>query len=417
MTPAGSAAQGAGSPPASTPSEQLEQGFRWLRFGPDLEAAWRTEQFRDGLRYLRVSLALLTALILAINQIDRAVLPAISVVAPRMAGIGVMPPLLLLGLALTFSRHAAVWYPRVMAVAMAAALVMIAWVVLSALGQGESRVFVRLIIATIAIYFVLGLPFRAAFAANAAGAAFFVVAALAGGMPAVEMQHYVSMLLMSSVICAVGAYALEHASRTAWLEGRLLAEHALHDGLTGICNRRRFDDHLQRAWQQGTRDRRPVSLLFADIDFFKKYNDRYGHQAGDEALKAVAGVLARHARRPFDMAARFGGEEFAVLLYDANREHALRVADEILREVRGLGIVHQDSVSGGVLTISIGIACVQPEKGRSAAGLLQAADQALYAAKDGGRDQARAAGPEYEQMKTGYFHRRMFEGGGAGGGQ
>jgi diguanylate cyclase (GGDEF)-like protein len=116
------------------------------------------------------------------------------------------------------------------------------------------------------------------------------------------------------------------------------------------------------------------------------------------------------------MAARFGGEEFAVLLYDANREHALRVADEILGDVRALGIVHEDSVSGGVLTISIGIACVQPEGGRSAAGLLQAADQALYAAKDGGRDQARATGSEYEHMKTGYFHRRQL-GGGSGDGQ
>ncbi|HXV39621.1 MAG TPA: hypothetical protein VD701_01505, partial [Steroidobacteraceae bacterium] len=178
MTPGRAAGHDAGSPPASTPSEQLALGFRWLRFGPDLEPAFRTEQFRDGLRYLRVSLLLLTALILAINQIDRAVQPAIGAIAPRVAAIGVMPPLLLLGLVLTFARNAATWYPRVMTVAMAAALVAIAWVALSALGQGESRVFVRLIIATIAIYFVLGLPFRSAFAANLAGAAFFVAAAV-----------------------------------------------------------------------------------------------------------------------------------------------------------------------------------------------------------------------------------------------
>lgn len=417
MPAGGAAGHDAGAAPASTPSEQLQLGFRWLRFGPDLEAAYRTGQFRDGLKYLRASLLLLAAFILLVNQIDRAVQPAISAAAPRLAPIGIMPPLLLAGFALTFARNAAAWYQRVMTVAMAAALVAIAWVALAALGQDEGRVFVRLIIAVIAIYFVLGLPFRAAFAANLAGTAFFIAAAVSTELPALQLRHYVSMLMMSSVICAVGAYALEHASRTAWLEGRLLAEHALHDGLTGIWNRRRFDDHLQRVWQQGTRDRRPVSLLFADIDFFKKYNDRYGHQAGDEALKAVAAMLARHARRPFDMAARFGGEEFAVLLYDANREHALRVADEILGEIRGLGIVHEDAVSGGVLTISIGIACVQPEKGRSAAGLLQAADQALYAAKDGGRDQARATGAEYEQMKTGYFHRRLSEGDAAGDGQ
>ena len=87
----------------------------------------------------------------------------------------------------------------------------------------------------------------------------------------------------------MGAYNLEHARRTAWLEGRLLEETALQDGLTGIHNRRRLDGHLQRVWQQCVREHKPVALLFADIDHFKAYNDRYGHQAGDEALKAVAG--------------------------------------------------------------------------------------------------------------------------------
>jgi len=415
MPPGRSAANDASTAPASTPSEQLEAGFRWLRFAPDLEAAYRTEQFRDGARYLRVNLALLAIFILVINQVDQAVLPTTTAIAPNLARIGVLPPLLALGLALTFARKASVWYPRVMMVTMTLALVAIAWMAVAAWALGDNRIFVRTVIAASALWFVLGLGFRAAGAINLTGLVFYAAAAVARDMPATELAHYASMLVLTNLVSAAGAWNLEHARRTAWLEARMLAEHALHDGLTGICNRRRFDDHLQRAWQQGTRDRRAVSLLFADIDFFKKYNDRYGHQAGDEALKAVAGVLARHARRPFDMAARFGGEEFAVLLYDTNREHALRVAEEILHDVRELGIVHEDSVSGGVLTISIGIACVQPEQGRSAAGLLQAADQALYAAKDGGRDQARATGSEYEQMKTGYFHRRMFRGGGGDG--
>lgn len=417
MPPGRDAGHDSGMAPESTPAEQLEQGFRWLRFGPDLEAAYRSEQFQDGLKHLRVTLLLLAAFVLAVNQADRAVQPVIGQLAPRLAGIGVFPPLLLLAFGLTFLRGAATWFPRVMAAVMTLALAAIAWVAIGAWQLGDGRVFVRLVIAVGAVWFVLALPFRAAAAANVAGLAFFAAVALVRELPAVELVHFVSMLVLANVISAAAAYNLEHARRTAWLEARMLAEHALHDGLTGLCNRRRFDDHLQRAWQQGTRDRRAIALLFADLDFFKKYNDRYGHQAGDEALKAVAGVLARHARRPFDMAARFGGEEFAVLLYDASREHAAQVAENILREVRGLGIVHEDSVAGGVLTISIGIACVQPEQGRSAAGLLQLADQALYAAKDGGRDQARDAGPEYQQMKTGYFHRRMFEGGARADGQ
>ncbi len=232
-------------------------------------------------------------------------------------------------------------------------------------------------------------------------------------MPGAILAQFMAMLVMTSVICVAGAYNLEHARRTAWLEGRLLAETVMQDGLTGIHNRRRLDDHLQRVWQQCVREHKPIALLFADIDHFKAYNDRYGHQAGDEALKAVAAVLARHARRPLDIAARFGGEEFAVVLYDTTREHAVRIGGEILEEVRGLGITHDASSAAAVLTISLGIACVVPVARRSSAGLLQLADQALYAAKEGGRNQLRTLEAEYEHMKTGYF-RRHLPGGGAG---
>lgn len=411
MPPRLAAASGAGESPASLASEQLASGFRWLRFEPALESAYRTEQFREGVGYLRLSLGIIAAALLILYQLDHGVMPEISGRLPFFMRFGIMVPTVLIALGLTFSTPAEIWYPRVLSVLAPIALVAIASLGLWAWSQGESRLFVRLILGITAVYFVLGLPFRIAFTANIVAVGAYVGIALALAMPGPQLVHYACVLAICSLICVMGAYSLEHARRTAWLEGHMLAEHALHDGLTGICNRRRFDDHLQRVWQQGTRDQRPVSLLFADLDFFKKYNDRYGHQAGDEALKAVAGVLARHARRPLDMAARFGGEEFAVLLYDANREHALRTADEILREVRELGIVHQESVAGGVLTISIGIACVQPENNRSAAGLLQAADQALYAAKDGGRNQARAVGSEYEHMKTGYFHRRMMQDG------
>lgn len=417
MPPRLAAASGAGESPASLASEQLAGGFRWLRFEPALESAYRTEQFREGLGYLRLSLGIIAAALLILFQIDHAVMPEISGRMPLFMRFGITVPTILVALGLTFATRAENWYPRLLSVLAPIALVAIAWLVLWAGSQGESRLFVRLIVAITAVYFVLGLPFRIAFTANVVAVSAYVGIAFALAMPGPQLVHYTCVLAISSLICAMGAYSLEYARRTAWLEGHMLAEHALHDGLTGICNRRRFDDHLQRVWQQGTRDHRPVSLLFADLDFFKKYNDRYGHQAGDEALKAVAGVLAGHARRPLDMAARFGGEEFALLLYDANREHALRIADEILCEVRALGIVHEDSVAGGVLTISIGIACVQPENNRSAAGLLQAADQALYAAKDGGRDQARAVGSEYEHMRTGYFHRQVLKGDAAADGQ
>jgi diguanylate cyclase (GGDEF)-like protein len=396
---------------ATSLTQQLQRGFPWMRFEPALEAAWRVDQFQDGVRFLRISIAILAGILLALFQIDHGVMPEIAGRLPVMARFGVMVPMLLVAFALTFVRRAEVWYPRAVSVLAPMALVTIAWLGLWAWGLGEGRLFPRLILGMIAVYFVLGLSFRAAFVGNLITLAVYVGLATAIAMPAPQLVQYSCVLLVASTICAMGAYRLEQARRVAWLEGQLLAETALQDGLTGIHNRRRLDEHLQRVWQQCVREHKPIALLFGDIDHFKAYNDRYGHQAGDEALKAVAGVLARHARRPLDLAARFGGEEFAVVLYDTTREHALRIGEEILEEVRQLGIAHDASSAASVLTISLGIACVVPVARRSSAGLLQLADQALYAAKDGGRNQLRLLEGEYEHMKTGYFHRNVLGGG------
>ncbi|MBM4219027.1 MAG: GGDEF domain-containing protein [Gammaproteobacteria bacterium] len=386
-------------------TEQLQRGFHGLRFEGQLEAAWRRDQFRERLRYLRINLALLAAIGLAVIEVDRVVMPAIGGIVPDLARVGVMLPLLLAGFAVTFTRRADTWYPRYIAIAMTAALAAMSWVSIAAFTGGEPRVFPRVLLAMVAVYFVLGLPFRSAIAVNALGVAAFAAIAAVKGMPTTDLAHFLLALAITNVICVAGAWNLEHARRTAWLEGQRLAETAMQDGLTGIHNRRRFDDRLQRTWAQAVRERRPLALLLADIDHFKAFNDRYGHQAGDEALKAVAEVLSRFARRPLDLAARYGGEEFAVILFDAKRGDAERIAGEILEAVRRLGIVHQDSAAAPVLTISIGIACVQPAVRRSWSGLVQLADQALYAAKDGGRNRAVALEREYEHMQTGYFHR------------
>jgi diguanylate cyclase (GGDEF)-like protein len=391
----------------SSLTEQLRRGFNGLRFEGELELAWRRDQFQNRLRYLRINLALLAVIGVIVIQIDRVVMPVTGWIVPDGVRTGIVLLLLAAGFAMTFTRRADIWYPRYIAVASLAALLAISWVSVSAFAAGEPRVFSRLLIALVAAYFVVGLAFRAAIAVNALAIAAYVAIAAAHGIQAIDLAYYVLTLVIANVICVVGAWNLEHARRMAGLKGQQLAETALQDGLTGIHNRRRFDEQLQRAWAQGVRERRPIALLLADIDHFKAYNDRYGHQAGDEALKAVARVLSGFARRPLDLAARYGGEEFAIILFDAPRDQAERVAGEILEAVRRLAIAHADSaVAPPVLTISIGIACVLPDARRSWTGLVQFADQALYAAKDGGRNQAVALEQEYEHMQTGYFHRK-----------
>ncbi|HEU5468397.1 MAG TPA: GGDEF domain-containing protein [Steroidobacteraceae bacterium] len=389
----------------SSLTEQLRRGFHGLRFEGELESAYRRDQFRERLRYLRINLAILVVISLLVIQVDRVVIPVIGRIVPDFARTGIMLPLLLAGFAITFARRADAWYPRYIAVAMTLALAAMSWVSLTAFVQGEPRLFARLLLAIIAVYFVLGLTFRSAIAVNALALAAYAALATVKGIPITDLMHYLLTLGIANVICVAGAWNLEHARRTAWLEGQRLAETAMQDGLTGIPNRRRFDDHLQRAWAQGIRERKPLALLLADIDHFKAYNDRYGHQAGDEAMKAVAGALTHFARRPLDLAARYGGEEFAIVLFDAKRDQAERVGAEILETVRRLGIAHEGSSAAPLLTISVGIACVAPAGRRSWAGLVQLADQALYAAKDGGRNRLAVLEQEYEHMQTGYFHR------------
>lgn len=389
----------------SSLTEQLQRGFHGLRFEGELESAYRRDQFQERLRYLRINLALLAAISLIVIQVDRVVIPMMGHIVPDLARTGIMLPLLLAGFAMTFVRRADTWYPRYIAVAMTLALAAMSWVSISAWIAGEPRIFGRMMLAIIAVYFVLGLAFRSAIVVNALGFAAYVAIANAKGMPVIDLTHYLLTLGIANVICIAGAWNLEHARRTAWLEGQRLAETAMQDGLTGIHNRRRFDEHLQRAWAQSIRDRKPIALLLADIDHFKAYNDRYGHQAGDQAMKAVAGVLGRFSRRPLDLAARYGGEEFAVILSDTKRASAERIGAEILETVQQLAIPHQDSSAAPVLTISLGIACVVPAARRSWAGLVQLADQALYAAKDGGRNRLEVLEQEYEHMQTGYFHR------------
>lgn len=170
-----------------------------------------------------------------------------------------------------------------------------------------------------------------------------------------------------------------------------LAELAATDSLTGIANRRHFDRRLDEEWRRCSRDGRPLALLMLDIDGFKRFNDRYGHLAGDNCLRQVVSVIAAHARRPGDLAARVGGEEFALLLPGAPLEAALVIAEQIRREVEDLTIPHQDGIDGR-LTVSIGVAAMQPAHGHDAVALRHGADTALYAAKAAGRNRVADGG-------------------------
>ena len=158
------------------------------------------------------------------------------------------------------------------------------------------------------------------------------------------------------------------------------------DGLTNVANRRMLDQVVEREWASAYRNQQPLSLIFADIDFFKEYNDHYGHIAGDDCLRRVAGALNAAAARPRDLLARFGGEEFVLLLPETDADAAMAVAERCLGAVLDEMIPHQHSRIGEYLTVSLGVGTIVPQEQDSAAEFFEKVDGLLYQAKQQGRN-------------------------------
>jgi len=170
---------------------------------------------------------------------------------------------------------------------------------------------------------------------------------------------------------------------------RLLERLANMDALTELANRRRFDEAYALEWQRAQRNGEPLSLALLDIDCFKQYNDLYGHPAGDRVLRAVARTAAGFMRRPSDLAARYGGEELALLLPGTDAVHARHVVDGICQSIAGQGIPHAASAAAPMLTVSVGGATYAPGGKETETELLEAADNHLYQAKQAGRNRVR----------------------------
>jgi diguanylate cyclase (GGDEF)-like protein len=259
---------------------------------------------------------------------------------------------------------------------------------------------------SMALFFLGGQRFREALISNtlmivAHGATLAYL-----GNPMESVAYYVSVLTITTAVGAFAYSGVERQFRTSFLEHGLVSEMAARDGMTGLKNRGAFDDHFPRMWQQGLRDKRPLALLLIDVDHFKAYNDRYGHQAGDHTLRRVAQVVQGFARRPLDIAARYGGEEFVLALFDMTAEHVQEQAEELRQAILALQIVHEDSPTAPHVTASVGISVVRPKPGRSHEGMVQLADESLYSAKRGGRNCVKMVDSDYSLFTTGTFRRR-----------
>ncbi|MEO8160658.1 MAG: diguanylate cyclase [Arenimonas sp.] len=185
------------------------------------------------------------------------------------------------------------------------------------------------------------------------------------------------------------AYRALDASQQKLLEMNRALQRLSHvDGLTGLSNRRYLDEYLGIEWKRAARELNDFSVLMIDVDNFKKFNDSYGHMAGDEVLKQVGNAVRQALHRPADLAARFGGEEFVVVLPGTALAGAQVLAERICKRVESLGVAHEASGAGKVVTVSIGGAATMPVRGAQPTDLLVAADAALYQAKHEGKNRA-----------------------------
>jgi diguanylate cyclase (GGDEF)-like protein len=392
--------------PDSPQARQLRAGFPWLTFNPELETEFRRAHFDENLPHTRVNLCLAAVVTIAFSAMESIVLGPDLNRIPSMIHMLVIIPILLIGLASSFSAQRHRIFPPLAVIASALLGLGVAAIQIIATLGGMPILFPCLMLTIIFIYFMSGLFFYHSVVANVIVMFAYLAAGTALQLPGREFAYDALAMVAANLFGASVVYMHEKTSRMRFLEACLLRELVARDGLTGIQNRRMFDQHIQRVWQQAVREEERVAVLLADIDCFKDYNDRYGHQAGDECLRAVAVSLSQCARRPLDFVARYGGEEFAVVLYEASREYVAEVLTRIQRSIAELNIPHEASRVASRLTVSIGAAFILPSSSRTYEGLIQLADEALYCAKEQGRNRVVVMEAEYQNLRTGRFEKR-----------
>lgn len=394
-----------GTPPAADESpftQILQSGFRRLRFPPEQEQAFRERNAQER----RHRLELMAVLGLVINNVyalaSRRMFPDIEHTA-LLWQIGLSAVMLLMT---AFSRVTtlSVWQREAMySLGSSVLAVVSAWVLsqsqaLTTLSHAVSLVLIPMFASVGARQ-----PFR--FACVPSLVTFVALAVLLHPVGAQQELVFADTLLTvftNTVFTLILAYMLEHGARKAWLlsqierlQGEALraATQRLHglsmlDPLTGICNRRQFEEDFQRIWADSEPEHRPLAMLMIDVDFFKRYNDGHGHPAGDRCLKHIAQTVNQVARASHGLAARLGGEEFVVLLPGADLKQAASVGEAICAAVRVAGIPHGHTQVPGLdtLSVSVGAASLVARSGTDPRTLFALADQALYRAKNGGRN-------------------------------
>jgi diguanylate cyclase (GGDEF)-like protein len=278
-----------------------------------------------------------------------------------------------------------------------------------AAAQGHAEMLILLPLMILGPYFFLGLSWHAALVSALASLGAFFFGAEHFGL-ALPITLRVGILLILGVITgAIAARYLDRLARRNFLESHRMSTLAEHDALTGLKNRRVFDDRLHKLWRRAVESKDRLAILLIDIDYFKDFNDRHGHQAGDRALREVAQTLQDFALRPRDVLARYGGEEFAAIFPELDPREVELIAEGMRRAVNEASVDGRQADGTAPVTISIGVAIVEPTHERQPRGAVQLADQALYEAKLRGRNRVVLMDQSAHRMlETGVFAKAGF---------
>ena len=369
-------------------------GWLRLRFADAaLEADFRRYHLAEFLPRMRKSLPVALALFLAFAMLDALSLPPLvrdGVLGLRLGGIVPVLALTWVALYVRSLREWLQWLVSASALASGLGIVGIIWV---ARVHAFGLPYEGIILATFFSYFLTGLRFVAASLCGWLVFLAYVAMELHVGLNGDTLLYNAFFLATANLIGCFGNHFLEQAVRQNFCSMVQMHKLAERDFVTGLLNRRAFSTRATGIWREALRDGRSIGIAMVDVDHFKHYNDHYGHAAGDVALQSVAHVIAEHARRPLDACARYGGEEFVVLWYDVDADHAMALAQRMCQAVQALGLPHVASPTAGVVSISVGLVCTAVHNAAQWDAALRAADQALYQAKQQGRNRVCAAAP------------------------
>ena len=385
---------------------QLRQGFANLRFSGFLERDFREILVRQNLVRGRIASLILLAILVAVTILDWAVGGSPAVELNSLLRFGMVLPGLVLIVLATWHPALQQHYSQIAAISVTLLGLVVIYNSQTAATGGDSYLAIGLILVILYVFYVClfpGLRFRVSTSIGFSLVVAYFALRLWMNVPSQELAYSTAMLIAAVMLSGLASYNLEYVLRTSFLETRLLNEFAERDGLTGLYNRRMFDDFMRRIWRQSQREDIPLEIILFDIDYFKIFNDLYGHQAGDDCLRKVAGCIAQSAKRPFDFAARYGGEEFVLVLYGPPAEHGRTLPEQIRLDVMNLGIPHEGSAVENVITVSVGVALASRGSSRSLAGTIQIADEALYEAKQTGRNRLVCKDTTEYEIETGVF--------------